>query len=70
MVQNGRITEATINAPRETPSHTNMLLQNAPRMVIITNSFGFLDGMSGATITRNAIREAGENALVNTGAFL
>jgi len=70
MVQDGRITEAVIDAPRETPSHTRVLLQSAPRMIVITNSFDFLDGMSGATVTRDAIREAGESALVDAGAFL
>lgn len=66
----GNIENVRIVAPRETPSHTATLLRQAPRNAEIFNTFDFLDGMTGATVTRNAIRDAGETALMNAGVDL
>jgi len=63
----GYIENVRIDARRETPSHTRELIQLAQRNASLFNSFTFLDSMTGATVTRNAIREAGENALMSAG---
>ncbi|MCL2382532.1 MAG: FMN-binding protein [Treponema sp.] len=64
----GEIRNVRIDAQRDTPSHTRDLIQSAPRNAEIFNSFEFLNAMTGATVTRNGIRQAGENALMNAGA--
>jgi len=69
-VINGGIENVRIDARRETPSHTRELIQLAQRNASLFNSFTFLDSMTGATATRNAIREAGESALTSAGAEL
>jgi len=66
----GEIENVRIEGRRETPSHTRELIQLAQRNAVLFNSFDFLDAMTGATITRNAIREAGESALMSVGAQL
>ena len=67
---NGYIENVRIEGRRETPSHTRELIQIAQRNAVIFNSFDFLDGMTGATVTRIAIRDAGEAALISAGAVL
>ncbi|MCL2382207.1 MAG: FMN-binding protein [Treponema sp.] len=64
----GYIENVRIDAPRETPSHTRDLIQLAQRNASLFNSFTFLDSMTGATRTRNAILQAGESALMSAGA--
>jgi len=63
----GNIQNVRIVGEHETPSHTRALIQNAERMAEILNRFDFLDGMSGATVTRIAIRDAGMDALGEAG---
>jgi len=67
---NGNIENVRIHGQRETPSHTRELIQIAQRNAVLFNSFDFLDSMTGATVTRVAIREAGEAALMTAGADL
>ena len=67
-VVNGYIENVRIFGERETPSYTRDLIQIAQRNAALLNSFDFLDGMSGATVTRNAIRDAGRDALRIAGA--
>jgi len=67
---NGNIENVRIYGQRETPSHTRDLIQLAQRNAALFNSFDFLDGMTGATVTRNAIRDAGRDALMNAGVDL
>ena len=64
---NGYITNARVSAPGATPSYTRELLRAASDIIIATNSPA-IDGFSGATITRNAIREAGRAVLTELGA--
>jgi len=66
----GNIENVRIEGRRETPSHTRELIQIAQRNAVIFNSFDFLDGMSGATITARAIMRAGEAALESAGVAL
>ena len=66
----GNIINVRIDAPRETPSFTRDLIQNAPERIEIFNSFEFLSALSGATRTAEAIRGAGETALMNAGVEL
>ena len=66
----GNIQNVRIEGRGETPSHTRELIQAARMNAQIFNTFDFLDGMTGATVTRNAIRDAGETALMNAGVDL
>lgn len=66
----GAITRAAVDARHETPSYAREPVAATERNAPLLNSFDFLDSMSGATRTRNAIRDAGNAALVNAGAFL
>lgn len=66
----GNIENVRIEGRRETPSHTRDIIRQAETNAALFNSFDFLDGMTGATRTRNAIREAGEAALMNAGVDL
>ena len=66
----GNIMNVRIDAPRETPSFTRDLIQNAPERIEIFNSFEFLEAMSGATITARAIRAAGRAVLEGAGVEL
>jgi len=59
----GNIQNVRIVGQHETPSHTRVLIQTAERNAELFNSFDFLDGMTGATVTRIAIRDAGRDAL-------
>ena len=66
-VMSGWIRNVRIDGPGETPSRTRDLIQNAERMAELLNSFDFLDAMSGNTVTRHAIRDAGREALEDAG---
>jgi len=66
----GNIQNVRIEGRGETPSHTRELIQAARMNAQIFNTFDFLDGMTGATVTRNAIRDAGRGALRAAGANL
>jgi len=65
----GQIENVRIDARHETPSRTRELIQIAERNAVILNSFDFLDGMSGNTLTRVAIREAGNEAIARRAVF-
>ena len=67
---NGYIENVRIDGRHETPSYARVLIQTAERTAAVLNSFDFLDGMTGSTITRNAIRDAGRGALRAAGANL
>jgi uncharacterized protein with FMN-binding domain len=59
---NGYITKVDINH-RETPRYVRTLMEHAKSIIPQTNSFDDIDVISGATVTRNGLMEAGRNAL-------
>jgi fumarate reductase flavoprotein subunit len=59
---NGYITEVQINGPRETPTIGGLLIKNAGAQIEEANSLDAISSAS-ATLTRNAIIQAGNKAL-------
>ena len=67
-LSDGVIVDLEIDMRHETESWIRELRHSAPINVQMLNGFGFLDRMSGPTVTARAIREAGEIALRAAGA--
>ena len=66
-VKDGFITEVTIIGPDETPAMAGPLLINAPAVIKAKNTFDLekadINGTTGATLSFNGIKEAGNDAL-------
>ena len=67
-LSNGVIVDVEIDMRYETESWVRELRHSAPINVQMLNGFGFLDRMSGPTVSARAIRQAGEIALRAAGA--
>ena len=59
---NGKITDVDV-AHFETPGLGLDLIDRAKPLIIQANSFDPVDGLTGATVTKNALIEAGKQAL-------
>jgi len=66
---NGFIENVRIDARRETASYAVRVVPLTERNAVLLNSFDFLP-VTGATRTSDAVRQAGESALVSAGALL
>lgn len=62
----GYIETIHINAPKEDPERTNILIPSMAKQIIAEQSLN-VDAVTGSTVTYNAIIEATENALKKGG---
>ncbi len=62
LIENGKITEVTVEDHQETPGIGDMAFEKVPQAIIEQQSTE-VDGVTGATLTSDAIKEAVKNAL-------
>ena len=62
LIENGKITEVTVGDHQETPGIGDMAFEKVPQAIIEQQSTE-VDGVTGATLTSDAIKEAVKNAL-------
>lgn len=60
-VQDGKIIAVDISAPNEIPNIGGLAIEELPQQIISAQSFE-VDGVAGATVTSNAIKQAGQKA--------
>ena len=65
-LKDGVITDAKAEGPKETPGIGSVAVENMPKEMVEKNSIK-VDGVTGATLSSNGIRQAAEAALVAAG---
>lgn len=65
-IKDGKIAEAKAEGPKETPGIGSVAVENMPKEMVEKNSIK-VDGVTGATLSSNGIRQAAEAALIAAG---